>query len=707
MKKKAIEGIPYLGLTQVIPNKAVKYIGVTAERDIAGEPHLFVEVYKNRAEAVTVPVVRIVLTKKDFGTYFPDREEWSGVKLDESSLLWEKSDGQRRNWSDWQKKEERNVLQNPEDLERLKKFYKAPYNVWNGRWWEYICKQQNHITFERWNRAEERKRKRRQDALNDRITHTPELPEKKILKRADLLYFGNQHYLYYKKHGSWAKIACSSCGCVTDGRWKSGISYESQLQRRIEEPEQGKRGTCPLCGAKGLYKCQGKTKEDHIQKTYMFLGQKYREKGVVIRYIEVKKTYKLSEECGQNGTEMTGAAEVLSGVEIARTYFEPGKEPQTDFHKHDPYREKDFWDDCNLGGNYNIRIKDGHVMWETFKALQGTMFQYSALEEYCRQFSKAKPIDYLKSYTETPQLEMLVKLGLTKIVDQLVWGGFGIVNDIDAKRPDEFLGIRKERVKQLIKAKGDTTLLNIMQMEKRIGAAWTDIQISHMAEAGLNHRGELGTMLQYMSIQQILNRISKYAGCEYDTGCRSSTEQLKRTAITYMDYLGMRHTLGYDLTNTVYQQPRSLEDAHAFVIREGDKKQKELRIQEVMTKFPQIHNSYRRLRSRYLYEDDEYLIRPARSAAEIVEEGRTLHHCVGGNGYLGKHNAGESYILMLRAKKDPETPYITVEIEGNRPHILQWYGANDKKPDKEHMQEWLDGYINRLKAGTQELKTAM
>ena len=47
-----------------------------------------------------------------------------------------------------------------------------------------------------------------------------------------------------------------------------------------------------------------------------------------------------------------------------------------------------------------------------------------------------------------------------------------------------------------------------------------------------------------------------------------------------------------------------------------------------MTKFPQIHNSYRKLRSRYLYEDDEYLIRPARSAAEIVEEGRTLHHCV-------------------------------------------------------------------------------
>lgn len=70
MKKKAIERIPYIRPAQVIPDKAVKYVGVTAEQEIAGESHLFVEVYKNRAEATEVPMVRIVLTEKDFGTYF-------------------------------------------------------------------------------------------------------------------------------------------------------------------------------------------------------------------------------------------------------------------------------------------------------------------------------------------------------------------------------------------------------------------------------------------------------------------------------------------------------------------------------------------------------------------------------------------------------------------------------------------------------------
>lgn len=32
-------------------------------------------------------------------------------------------------------------------------------------------------------------------------------------------------------------------------------------------------------------------------------------------------------------------------------------------------------------------------------------------------------------------------------------------------------------------------------------------------------------------------------------------------------------------------------------------------------------------------------------------EGRTLHHCVGGDTYLGRHDRGESYILMLRAQE--------------------------------------------------------
>lgn len=83
-----------------------------------------------------------------------------------------------------------------------------------------------------------------------------------------------------------------------------------------------------------------------------------------------------------------------------------------------------------------------------------------------------------------------------------------------------------------------------------------------------------------------------------------------------------------------------------------------------------------------------------------MTEGRLLHHCVGGDNYLRKHNEGESYILFLRQQEAPEIPYITVEIDEKQHRIRQWYGAHDRKPDEQRMQKWLNDYIDRLKSGT-------
>lgn len=68
--------------------------------------------------------------------------------------------------------------------------------------------------------------------------------------------------------------------------------------------------------------------------------------------------------------------------------------------------------------------------------------------------------------------------------------------------------------------------------------------------------------------------------------------------------------------------------------------------------------------------------------------------------YLGRHNKGETYILMLRFKAEPDIPYITVEIDAKNPRILQWYGDKDKKPDEKNMQSWLNTWLMKLKTGT-------
>ena len=695
MKKKAIEKIPYLGLRKISSKEEVKYIGVTAVKIVGHEKHLFLEVYRNKKKSKETPLVRIVLTKKDFGTYWP-RGEWTRqrVEKDYGEVIWAEQS------SSWDQMEKENILQDAADLERIKKFCKTEIPVYNEKcWWEYVYKYEKDIVVTARRDRQHREYVRRQEELADRISHTKELPEKEILDRADRLCFHNQHYLYYKKHGCWVKIACSKCGGVTDARWKSGISYESQFQRLIEEPREGRYGTCPMCGASGKYKCQGKTKGDYSKTIYLFLGQKYKENGMVMRYVEVSKKWILGFICGDKEPEMYNACEELSGIEIARAYWTPGKKIQIDYQKYNSYTGKDFWDDCNLCGRSPIFIHSGLILSETYEEMKGTMFQYSALREFAENVREINPIDYLECYNRTPQIEILVKLGMTDIVEKLVKCYYGIVADENARRPDQFLGIRKERVQQLIKKKGDTHLLEVMQMERRQGKNWTDTQIEHLAETGLSG-AQVAMATRYMTLQKLLNRIEKYAGCEYGTGCYSASERIRHTAITYADYLSMRVNAGYDLSNSVYQQPRDLEAAHNKLVMESNKAKMDRHLEEVAERYPEIRKSYKKLRNKYYYEDDRYIIRPARSAEEIVMEGRLLHHCVGGNTYLGKHNTGQTYILMLRFREEPDVPYITVEIDAKNPKILQWYGDKDRKPDKENMRKWLNTWLKKLKTGT-------
>ena len=356
MKKKAIEKIPYLGLKQVSRGQDVKYIGVTAVKTVGHEKHLFLEMYRNEKESMDIPVVRIALTKKDFGTYYPDKDTWTREKIGKdyyygSTLVWNKAGGRTERNS----RAKANILATEEDMQRIEKF--CGKNEWyKSEWWEHIYRFQSSIAIEERRKAENRKYEKRQQALKDRQEHTPELPEAEILEMADRFYFHQKHYLYYKKHGCKVRIACTKCGGVTEARWKGGMSYESQFQKWVDPPKEGVLAPCPMCGETGEYKCQGKVKGMHSQKIYAFIGQKYKETGMVFRYIELIKEWKLGLVEDGEETVMYNASEEISGIEIARAYFAPGEKTQIDYHKCNRIDGKNYWDDCNLYGNANITI---------------------------------------------------------------------------------------------------------------------------------------------------------------------------------------------------------------------------------------------------------------------------------------------------------------------------------------------------------------
>ena len=60
------------------------------------------------------------------------------------------------------------------------------------------------------------------------------------------------------------------------------------------------------------------------------------------------------------------------------------------------------------------------------------------------------------------------------------------------------------------------------------------------------------------------------------------------------------------------------------------------------------------------FEDKEYLIRLPVDKNEIVKEGLELHHCVGS--YAERYETGDTTIMFLRKKSEPDKPFYTIEV---------------------------------------------
>ena len=66
------------------------------------------------------------------------------------------------------------------------------------------------------------------------------------------------------------------------------------------------------------------------------------------------------------------------------------------------------------------------------------------------------------------------------------------------------------------------------------------------------------------------------------------------------------------------------------------------------------------LRKTLEFEDKEYLIRLPVDKNEIVKEGLELHHCVGS--YAERYETGDTTIMFLRKKSEPDKPFYTIEV---------------------------------------------
>jgi hypothetical protein len=124
----------------------------------------------------------------------------------------------------------------------------------------------------------------------------------------------------------------------------------------------------------------------------------------------------------------------------------------------------------------------------------------------------------------------------------------------------------------------------------------------------------------------------------------------------WLDYIADAGRVGLDLKDRTNSMPKNLLKRHANIIRQI-KYRANRKLEEEMKETLALRNKI------FSWKDKKYIIRPAASAEELIEEGKALHHCVGG--YAERHAKGETTILFVRTNKAPDKPLYTMEVKGS------------------------------------------
>ena len=246
------------------------------------------------------------------------------------------------------------------------------------------------------------------------------------------------------------------------------------------------------------------------------------------------------------------------------------------------------------------------------------------------------------------------------------------------------LGINSDRIGRLRQMNGGMRILGWLQYEQKTGKKLRQDLLIRLDEEKISLETLQGILKYGITPERALNYLGKQKNQE-------------KALIEWKDYLEMAEKERLNLQDDIVRFPRDLKARHDELTELANTRKEQERLKGYRKLDKKIRSRIREA-ARYYWQDKEYMIVPAAKCEELMREGRTLHHCVGASDlYMNRMAAGESWILFLRKKEDPEKPYYTIEIEMETDRIRQWYSEYDRQPDREKIEKVLKRFKKSLK----------
>ncbi len=309
--------------------------------------------------------------------------------------------------------------------------------------------------------------------------------------------------------------------------------------------------------------------------------------------------------------------------------------------------------------------------------LEGTTAENCKLDLYQDAGGK-RLVSYLTLWRKRPTVENLLVQGCGRLLVELIdrekdsgtgRGGIPKLPDVNwkEKRPAQMLGLNKEEFRYMRQMRWSVEDLERYRLVKKAGLP---VKLPEDMKLLRNKPAyEINRILEE-GPQRDFWRILRY---------------LKKQKMTWgilQDYWHMAHRLHRDLNDSLVRWPRNLKTAHDQVMEE-----QQARVNaELNAMFLERAAELEPLS----FELDGLLIRPCQTEAELIREGKYLHHCVAT--YAKSHVEGKTAILFIRQMEEPGKPFFTLEFDENAKKVRQNRGLRNcvRTPEVEAFEAaWL------------------
>lgn len=440
-----------------------------------------------------------------------------------------------------------------------------------------------------------------------------------------------------------------------------------------EQPKYGKEGTCPGCKRKVQYRTYKKKGRIHDWE-YAALIQKI-QGGYVLRFFVLNQLI-------EQGTRSYGGM----SEKIRITYDEQwNRQAIYSYHRY-KMTNKIRW--CN--GYEYLSAYGGRKEEERCrlyprnlrKILKGSKLEYSGMPEFARTGIEFYQQDFIDKAKEYAGIEKLIKAEFYNLTNSCISYGSRAPIDLYQKRVKKVLGLTGEYY-NLIRDKDPTWReYEVTEQCQDVGIRATWEQIQRMSQYARN----FAIYMRHSTPHKMLKYIE---GLKSEGPCAMRNQEVN----DYHDYLQLAAGLGYNLDDDWILYPKNLKERHDQLTEEQNERKVELEKESDDKKDRKLKRTIKRKGwTRYEMEIEQLLIRLPECAHEIRKEGNAQHHCVAT--YMDRMVAGETCILFIRKKEEPDKSYYTVEVRDDE--VIQVRGKYNVAPS-EDVEEFMKIFKKNLR----------